>query len=105
MKKVIESIKYRKKWTKNLGSKKHIRSITRKLDEAEDQISEWEDTAEKNIQKEQEKEKRLRKNKQLLREMQDKVKHNNIHIRSLPEGEEDQRGRKPVWKSNDGKFP
>ena len=39
-----------------------------------------EDKVEKNTKKEQEKEKRLRKNKEGLREMQDKMKCNNIHI-------------------------
>ena len=41
------------------------------MDEAEDQISKLEDKVEKNSQIEQEKEKRLRKNGEGLREMQD----------------------------------
>ena len=43
----------------------------------------------KNTQKEQEKEKRLRENKERLREMQDNMKSNNICIR---EGEEEEQG-------------
>ena len=50
-------------------------------------ISELEDKVEKNTQKEQEKEKRLRKNEEGLREMQDNMKPNNIHIIGIPEGE------------------
>ena len=46
----------------------------------------------KNSQKEQEKEKRLKKNEEVLREMQDKMKCNNIHIIGIPEGEEEEQG-------------
>ena len=49
-----------------------------------------EDKVEKNTQTEQEKEKRLRKNKQVVRDLQDNMKCNNIHIIGIPEGEEDQ---------------
>ena len=37
------------------------------------------------------KEKRLRKNEEGLREMQDNMKRNNIRIIGIPEGEEEQR--------------
>ena len=47
---------------------------------------------EKNTQKEQEKEKRLRKNEEAIREMQDNMKHNNISIIGTPEGEEEEQG-------------
>ena len=47
---------------------------------------------EKNNQKGQEKEKRLRKNEEGLREMQDNMKLNNIHIIGIPEGEEEEQG-------------
>ena len=51
-----------------------------------------EDKEEKNSQNEQEKEKRPRKNEEGLREMQDHMKHNNIHIIGIPEGEEEEQG-------------
>ena len=54
-----------------------------------DQISELEEKVEKNTQKEQEQEKRLRKNEG-LREMQDNTKRKNIRIIGIPEGEEEQ---------------
>ena len=38
------------------------------------------------------KEKRLRNNKEGLREMQDNIKHNNIRIIGIPEGEEEEQG-------------
>ena len=55
-------------------------------------MSNLEDKVEKNTQKEQEKEKRLRKNEEGLREMQDNVACNNIHIIGIPEGEEEEQG-------------
>ena len=69
-----------------------VEGIKIRLDEAEDRISKLEDKVEKNTQKEQEKEKRLRKNEEGLREMQDNMKHNNICIRGIPEGEEEEQG-------------
>ena len=50
----------------------------------------WRTKWEKKTQKEQEKEKRLRKNEEGLREMQDNMKRNNIHIIGIPEGGEEE---------------
>ena len=49
-------------------------------------------TLEKNAHKEQEKEKRLRKNKEAIREMPDNMKHNNIRIIGIPERQEEEQG-------------
>ena len=49
-----------------------------------------EDKVEKKPQNEQDKEKRFRKNEQVVRELQDNMKHNNICIIGIPEGEEEQ---------------
>ena len=46
----------------------------------------------KKHQKEQVKEKALRKNEEGLREIQDNMKCNNIHIIGIPEGEEQEQG-------------
>ena len=51
-----------------------------------------EDKVEKNTQNEQEQEKRLRKNEEEIREMQDNMKRNNIRIIGMPEGEEEEQG-------------
>ena len=59
-----------------------------RLDEAEDRIRELEYKVEKNTQKEQEKEKRLRNNEEGLREMQENKKRNNICIKGIWEVEE-----------------
>ena len=72
--------------------KNTVEGIKTKLDEAEDWISKLEDKVKRNTQNEQEKEKRLRKNEEGLREMRDNMKHNNIHIIGIPEGEEEEQG-------------
>ena len=64
----------------------------KRQDEAEERISKLEDKVEKNTLKEQAKEKRLRKNEEAIREMQDNMKRNNIHIIGIPEGEEEEQG-------------
>ena len=46
----------------------------------------------------QEKEKRLRKNEEAIREMQDNMKRNNIHIKVKQEGEEEEQGIKTCLK-------
>ena len=69
--------------------KNTLEGITSRLHEVEDQISKLEDKAEKNTQIEREKEKGLRKNEQVVRELQDNMKHNNIHTIGIP-GEEDE---------------
>ena len=72
--------------------KNTVEGIKSGLNEAEDWISEWEDKVEKNTQKEQEKEKWLRKIEEGLTEIQDTMKCNNIHIIGIPEGEEEEQG-------------
>ena len=41
--------------------------------------------------------KRLRKNEEGLREMQDNMKRNNIHLIGIPEGEEEEQGRENLF--------
>ena len=69
-----------------------------------DWVSELDNKVEKNTQNEQEKEKRPRKNEEGLREIQDNMKHNNIRVIGIPEGEEEQWIEKLFEKSNDGKL-
>ena len=70
--------------------KNTVEVIKSRPDEPEDWISKLEDKVERNTQNEQEKEKMLRKNEEGLREMQDNMKHNNIHIIGIPEGKGEQ---------------
>ena len=72
--------------------KNTVEGMKSRLEEAEDGISELEDKVEKNTQKEQEKKKRLRKNKHMVKELQDNMKCNNICITCLTEGEEEEQG-------------
>ena len=72
--------------------KNTVEGIKSRLDEAEDQNSNLGKKVEKNTQKEQEKEKKLQKNEEGLSEMQDNMKHNNICIIGIPEGEEEDQG-------------
>ena len=95
MKKEIETINKGQEEMKNTISelKNTVKGIKNRLDEAEDQTSELDDkVGKKNTQNEQEKEKRLRNNEEGLREMQDNMKHNNIHIIGIPEWEEEEQG-------------
>ena len=94
MKKEIEAINKSQEEMKNTISelKNTVEGMKSRLDEAEDQMSELEDKVEKNNQKEQEKAKRIRKNEEAIREMQDNMKHNNIRIIEIPEGEEEEQG-------------
>ena len=94
MKKDIETINKGQEEIKNTISemKNIVKGIKSRLDEAQDWISELEDKVEKNTHNEQEKEKRLRKNEEGLREMQDNMKCNNIRIIGIPEGEEEEQG-------------
>ena len=94
MNKEIKTINKGQEEMKNTISelKNTVEGVKSRLDKAVTPISELEDKVEKNTQKEQEKEKRLRKNKEGLREMQDNMKHNNIRIIAIPEGEEEEQG-------------
>ena len=46
---------------------------------------------------EQKKEKRLKRNEESLRELWDNVKHTNIHIIGVPEGEEREKGTEKIF--------
>ena len=72
MKKEIETVNKGQEETKNTISelKNTGEGIKSRLDEAEDPISKLQDEVEKHTQNEQEKQKRLRKNEEGLREMQ-----------------------------------
>ena len=65
-------------------------------DDTEEWISELDERLEEITQAEQIKEKRIRQNENSLRELWDNIKHTNIHIIGVPEGEERQRGRESI---------
>ena len=70
-----------------------LKGINR-LDEAECWISGLEDKEEKNTQADQQKEKRILKIEESLRNILDNIKCNNIHIMGLRKGEESEQGIK-----------
>ena len=94
MKKEIETINKGQEEMKHTISelKNTVEGIKSRLDEAEDWISELQGKVEISTQNEHEKEKRLRKNEEGLKEIQDKMKCNNICIIGIPEGEEEEKG-------------
>ena len=72
-----------------------LEGINSRLEEAEDRISVFEDKVGENTQAEEQREKKnLKKNEESLRNILDNIKHNNIHIMGLPEGEESKQGIK-----------
>ena len=89
MKKEIETINKGQEEMNNTVSelKNTVEGIKSRLNEAEVRISELEDKVEKNTQNEQEKEKKLTKYEEGLREIQGNMKRSNIRIIGIPEGE------------------
>ena len=70
-----------------------------RIQEAEERISEVEDRLVEMTDAEQKRERRLKTNEESLRELWDNVKHTNIRIIGVPEGEErERRGQKKYSK-------
>ena len=64
-----------------------LEGINSRITEAEEQISDLEDKMVKFTAAEQNKEKRMKRNDDNLRDLWDNIKCNNIHIIGVPEGE------------------
>ena len=79
-----------------------LEEINSRLNEAEDWISNLEDKVSENTQSEQKKE---FKKEDSLRDLWNNIKHNNICIIQVPEGEERARNLEPMWRNNDWKLP
>ena len=75
------------------------------LDEAEDQISDFEDKVGENTQSEQQKEKKNLENEDILRDHWDNTKHNSICIIKVPEEEERANIENLFEKIMTGNFP
>ena len=70
------------------------------------QINSVDQKEEGNIQPEQNEETRIQKNEESLRNLQDILKHSNIRIIGVPEGEEEeQKNWKLIWTNNEGELP
>ena len=68
--------------------KKYLQGINSGVDEAENQINDLEHKEGKKIQSEQQQEKRILKNEDRVRSLWDNLKHTNIEIIGMLEGEE-----------------
>ena len=64
-----------------------LKGINSRISEAEERISDLEDRKVENSAMEQSKEKRMKRNKDSLRDLWNNIKHTNIHIIGVPEGE------------------
>ena len=86
----FNSIKRIQSETKNtlIEIKNNLQGNNSTVDEAENQISDFEHKEKENTQSEQEEEKRIQKNKDSVRSLWDNFKCSNIHIMWVLEGEE-----------------
>ena len=76
-----------------------------KLDEAEDQISDFEQGRKKTSKQIRKKKKEFLKNEESLRNILDNMKCNNIHIMRISEGEENEQGIENLFEEMTKNFP
>ena len=74
-----------------------LERINSRITEVEEQISDLEDRMVEFTAAEQNKEKRMKRNEDNLRDLWDNIKHNNICIIGVPEGEERQKGSENIF--------
>ena len=74
-----------------------LEGIKSRITEAEERISDLEDRMVEFTAAEQNKEKRMKRKEDSLRDLWDNIKHNNIHIIGVPEGEEREKGPKKIF--------
>ena len=74
-----------------------LEGINSRLTEAEERISDLEDRMVEFTAAEQNKEKRMKRNGDSLRDLWDNVKRNNIRIIGVPEGEEREKGPEKIF--------
>ena len=76
--------------------KNTLEGINSRITEAEERIRDLEDRMVEFNATEQNKEKRMKRNEDSLRDFWDNIKHTNIHIIGVPEGEEREKGPKKI---------
>ena len=77
--------------------KNSLKAANSRIQEEEERISEVEDRLEEITDADQKREKRLKKNEESLRELWDNVKHTNICIIGVPEGEEREKETEKIF--------
>ena len=73
-----------------------LERINSRITEAEERIRDLEDRMVEFTATEQNKERRMKRNEDSLRDLWDNMKHNNIPIIGVPEGEERERTRENI---------
>ena len=74
-----------------------LEGINSRITEAEEQISDLEDRKVEFTAVEQNKEKRMKRNEDSLRDLWNNIKCNNIHLIGVPEGEEREKGPEKIF--------
>ena len=74
-----------------------LEGISSRITEAEERISDLEDRMVEFTAVEQNKEKRMQRNEDSLRDLWDNIKRNNIRIIWVPEGEEREKGPEKIF--------
>ena len=74
-----------------------LEGINSRITEAEERISDVEDRMVEFTAMEQNKEKRMKRNEDSLRDLWDNIKCTNIHIVGVPEGEEQEKGPEKIF--------
>ena len=77
--------------------KNTLEGINSRITEAEKRISDLEDRMVEFSAAEQNKEKRMKRNEESLRDLWDNIKCNNIRIIGVPEGEEREKGHSKIF--------
>ena len=98
----LEELKNKQTETNNTITemKNTLEGIGSRITEAEERISELEERMVKFIAAEQNKEKRMKRNEDSLRDIWDKVKRTNIRITGVPDGEEKKKGPEKIFEEN-----
>ena len=78
--------------------KNTLEGINSRITEAKKRVSDLEDRVVETTAMEQNKEKRMKRNEDSLKDLWDNIKRTNIHIIGVPEGEEREKGPKKMYK-------
>ena len=85
--------------------KNTLQGINSRITEAEERISDLEDRMVEFTAVEQNKEKRIKRNEDSLRDLWGNIKRNNIRIIGVPEGEERGKGPEKIFEDYSRKLP
>ena len=77
--------------------KNTLEGINSRITEAEERISELENTMVEITAEEQNKEKRMKRSEDSLRDLWDNIKHTNIRIIGVPEEEKKEKGSEKIF--------